>query len=200
MRPEQSVAGPVNRTPTKSEPLTDRISRVQVKCPAYRSVADIHWEQVRCRQYAQLSRNYHARRSVLIWADAGRYPAHDRVGAKLRGARPRRHIQAKRHTRLTGNAGAAQFEPTDFFPDLAWREYQRSACCLAPGCRTRSRQISINCVMQPVVGAAHLDAYFLSIAPLSKYETRRMSCRNIDLIVAKHGLAGDLRRLPPARV
>jgi hypothetical protein len=73
MRLEQSVAGPVNRTPMKSEPLTDRISRVQVKCPAYRSVADIHWEQVRCRQYVELSRNYHARRAVLIWADAGRY-------------------------------------------------------------------------------------------------------------------------------
>jgi hypothetical protein len=45
----------------------------------------------------------------------------------------------------------------------------------------------------PVVSAAHLHAYFLSIASLSKYETRRMSCRNIDVIVAKHGLAGDLR-------
>jgi hypothetical protein len=29
MRLEQSVAGPVNRTPMKSEPLTDRISRVR---------------------------------------------------------------------------------------------------------------------------------------------------------------------------
>jgi hypothetical protein len=38
MRLEQSVAGPVNRTPMKSEPLTDRISRVRTSIVAWAAV------------------------------------------------------------------------------------------------------------------------------------------------------------------